>query len=117
MGRGYSAPPEWLEKFRAFFRGSMSTTYCPAWDHYVRVAITMGMVKPYYHNNNKTRSLSQYYVLLGDYKVWIKNYPYAFGCVDTVKDRPSFATMKLLLKEVKRVHLEASIIKDEANES
>lgn len=116
MGSGYRAPPEWLEKFKAIFHGPMETTYCPVWDHYVRVAITLGMVKPHYHDSKKL-SLSESYVRIGDYKVCIKNYPYAFGCVDTVKDRPSFATMKLLLKEVKRVYLEASIIKDEANES
>jgi hypothetical protein len=106
MRSGYSAPPEWLENFKAFFHGTMATTYCQVWDHYVRVAITLGMVKPYYHNDSKT-SLSEYYVHVGDYKVWVKNYPYAFGFVDTVKDRPSFATMRLLRKEVKRVLLEA----------
>jgi hypothetical protein len=116
MGKRYSAPPEWLEKIRAALRGGGSIPYCPEWDHYVRVAITLGMVKPYYDDSKKMRA-SEYYVRIGDYKVWVKNYPYAFGCVEAVKDRPSFATMKLLLKEVKRVQLEASIIKDEANEN
>jgi len=111
MGNRYSAPPVWLENFREIFNDPMQTTYCPEWDHYIRVAITLGMVKPCYDDSKKMRA-SEYYVRIGDYKVWIKNYPYAFGCVESVRDRPSFATMKLLLKEVKRVHLEASIIKE-----
>ena len=114
MGSGYSAPPVWLENFKAFFHGHMSTTYCQVWDHYVRVAITLGMVKPCYHNDRKT-SLSEYYVYVGDYRVWIKNYPYMFGFVDNGKDRPSFATMRLLRKEAKRVILEAQ--RENSNES
>ena len=114
MGKGYSAPPVWLEKFREIFRGPTQTTYCQVWDHYIRVAITLGMVKPYYHNDRKT-SLSEYYVYVGDYRVWIKNYPYMFGFLDDVKDRPSFATMRLLRKEVKRVILEAQ--RENSNES
>ena len=114
MGNGYSAPPVWLENFRGIFRGHMSTTYCQVWDHYIRVAITLGMVKPFYHNDSKT-SLSEYYVLVGDYKVWIRNYPYKFGFVDNVNGRPSFATMRLLHKEAKRVILEAQ--RENSNEN
>jgi hypothetical protein len=106
MGKGYRAPPEWLEKFREIFSDPMQTTYCQVWDHYVRVAITLGMVEPCYDDSSKT-SLSDHYVYVGDYKVWVKNYPHCFGCVNKVEDRPSFATMKLLRKEVKRVLLEA----------
>jgi hypothetical protein len=111
MGNGYSAPPVWLEKVREIFRGHMQTTYCPVWDHYVRVAITLGMVKHGYHNHDHKTSLPEYYVCVGDYRVWIKNYPDTFGFVidgsNRRKDRPSFATMRLLRKEVKRVLLEA----------
>jgi hypothetical protein len=114
MGNGYSAPPVWLENFRGIFRGPMQTTYCRVWDHYIRVAITLGMVKPCYHDGRKT-ILSEYYVYVGDYKVWIENYPYNFGHTNNDVDRPSFATMRLLHKEVKRVLLEAQ--RENPNES
>ena len=56
----------------------MMTRYCPEWDHYMRVAITMGMVRPHYYGLQECRDwLSDASVEVGPYKIWVGNYPFA----------------------------------------
>lgn len=111
--KGYKPPPRWLEKLRGVMRlqVGMLIEYDPEWDHWLRVAITLGMVKPSYYGGavvDEYKWLSEYTVQVGPYTVWVGNYPYAFGHKEGEgpKRRPSFATMKLLHDEVQRIRKE-----------
>jgi hypothetical protein len=84
----------------------MLTYYCPEWDNYMRVAITMGMVRPHYYGPGEPAEwLSEHSVDVGPHNIWVGNYPYSYGHTEWAgRARPSFATMRLLKKEVKRLH-------------
>ena len=111
MSKGYKPPSRWAERLRCLFpptRWGMMTYYSPEWDHYMRMAITMGMVRPYYYGLQECRDwLSDASVEVGPYKIWVGNYPFAYGYESPEgRARPSFATMRLLKKEVRRIHRE-----------
>lgn len=111
MRGGYKSPSRWAEQLRCLLvptRCGMLTYYSPEWDHYMRVAITMGMVRPHYYGGQEARDwLSENIVEVGPYQIWVGNYPHSYGHkgVDG-RARPSFATMRLLKKEVTRIHRE-----------
>jgi hypothetical protein len=111
VSKGYKPPSRWAERLRCLFpptRWGMMTYYSPEWDHYMRMAITMGMVRPYYYGLQECRDwLSDASVEVGPYKIWVGNYPFAYGYESPEgRARPSFATMRLLKKEVRRIHRE-----------
>lgn len=98
MGKSYTPPTpfrEWLS--RVFWLPAVMHKYSPEWDHYLRVAIELGMVKPCYHSDEPNPNwFSDCTVMVGDKTVWVGNYPYAYGIW---RDRrPSYKTIKLLRK-------------------
>lgn len=103
--RGYTPPSRFRELASRFFGlRIMLKTYDPKWDHYIRVAMTLGMIRPYYYGSKpKSRLLCDCMVLIGDYQVWVGNYPYSYGGNPETGVRPSYATIKLLKKHVDRV--------------
>ena len=108
MWRGYTPPYRWAEQLRCLFppsRWGMLTYYCPEWDNYMRVAITMGMVRLHYHGLEELPEwVSDHSVDVGPHNVWVGNYPFSYGHKGwDGRVRPSFATMRLLKKEVKRL--------------
>lgn len=109
MSKGYTPPSRWAETLRRilYFHWHMQTTYCPEWDHYVRMALTLGMV-------SFGDRVSEHVCSVGPHEVWVSNYPYAYGhslWADRFHGlepdlRPSYATMRLLHKEVARLRRE-----------
>lgn len=93
-------------------RWIMLEPYSPEWDHWLRVAILLGMVKPFYYSQRSSSSPMDAVVQVGDRIVWVGNYHYSYGfewgrpngAEAIPRGRPSFATMRLLKKEVKRLH-------------
>lgn len=98
MSKGYTPPTPFRDWLSRIFRVHiMLHRYSPEWDHYLRVAIELGMVKPCYHSDkDDPRWFSDCTVRVGDKTVWVGNYPYAYGI--WMDRRPSYATMKLLRK-------------------
>lgn len=98
MTTGYTPPTKFREWLSRLFRLHITLhEYSPAWDHYLRVAIELGMVKPSYIGaEDDPRWFSDCQVMVGDKTVWVGNYPYAYGIWE--KRRPSYATIKLLRK-------------------
>lgn len=105
--KGYTPPSqfrEWVSRCHRF----MLTTYDPEWDHFVRVALSLGMVRAgYYSAEPDPQWVSECHVVLGDEQVWVGNYPYAYGMPMGERKRPSYATIKLLKHHVDRVVREA----------
>lgn len=106
MAKSYTPPTpfrEWLS--RIFSAALMMHKYSPEWDHYLRVAIELGMVQPSYHSSNPNpKWFSDCTLMVGDKQVWVGNYPYAYGV--WMDRRPSYATMKLLRKVQIRLTIE-----------
>ena len=98
MGDGYTPPTKFREWLSRLFRHHvMLHEYCPDWDHYLRVAIELGMVKPaYFSVEDDPEWFSDSTVTVGDKVVWAGNYPYAYGIYQD--RRPSYETIKLLRK-------------------
>jgi hypothetical protein len=71
----------------------------------MRVAIVMGMVRLHYHGLEELPEwVSDHSVDVGPHNVWVGNYPFSYGHKGLDgRARPSFATMRLLKKEVKRL--------------
>lgn len=101
MTTGYTPPTKFREWLSRLFRLHVTLhDYSPAWDHYLRVAIELGMVKPTYYGGKEDPTLfSDCTVMVGDKKVWVGNYAYSYGIWEG--RRPSYKTIKLLRK----VHL------------
>jgi hypothetical protein len=106
MKKGYAPPSyfrEWLTTvFSPTMWGSMHE-YNPEWDHYVRVAIQLGMVKPYYIT---PQDVSYHRVMIGSTETWVGNYPYGYGSHPEL-GRPSYKTIRMLRLVVTRVMLHA----------
>lgn len=98
MANGYTPPTkfrEWLS--RLFHLHVVMHEYDPEWDHFLRMAIVLGMVKPSYFGVKPDPNwFSNHQVLVGDKSVWVGNYPHVYGVWDN--RRPSYATIKLLRK-------------------
>jgi hypothetical protein len=115
--KGYKPPSrlwEWFSRHGVL----MLSKYDPEWDHFVRMAITLGMVKVgYYSPQPDPTWLSECHVKIGDYEVWVGNYPYVYGVpssgnipdptLEISRVRPSYATIKLLKKHVDQLIHEA----------
>lgn len=98
MTTGYPSPTPFREWLSRVFRLHVTLhEYSPAWDHYLRVAIELGMVKPSYHGGEDDPKWFSYCTVeVGDKTVWVGNYPYAYGIYEN--RRPSYKTIKLLRK-------------------
>lgn len=98
MTKGYTPPSPFREWLSRVFRMHVALhDYSPVWDHYLRVAIELGMVKPSYHSGeDDPKWFSDCTVEVGDKTVWVGNYPYAYGIYQD--RRPSYKTIKLLRK-------------------
>lgn len=97
---------EWLSRLPFPHAWVMNCTYSPEWDHYLRVAITLGMVRPY--ATFAGRYSYDHTVQIGPHDVWVGNYPYAYGINGypdaTPRDRrPSFATIRLLKQTIEQM--------------
>lgn len=103
MGKGYTPPTPFREWLSRVFRLHIALhKYDPDWDHYLRMALVLNMVRPAYHSDEPNpKWFSDCTVMVGDKQVWVGNYPYAYGTWDGV--RPSYATMKLLYKVQRRL--------------
>ena len=106
---GYAPPSRFREwASRLFGANIMLSVYSPEWDHFVRVALSLGMVKVCYHSREPDPEwVSNCTVMIGEHEVWVGNYPYQYGVPFPRDVRPSYATIKLLKKHVDRVIHEA----------
>ena len=107
--KGYKPPTPFRElASRAFGLIIMLKPYDPDWDHYVRVAIALGMIRPYHYSEvADPKWLSNCSVHIGKVAAWVGNYPYSYGVHPDLDVRPSYATIRLLKKHVDRVIREA----------
>ena len=98
MTKGYTPPTPFREWLSRVFRLHITLhDYSPEWDHYLRVAIELGMVKPIYIGaDDNPKWFSDCRVMVGDMEVWVGNYAYAYGIWEGC--RPSYKTIKLLRK-------------------
>lgn len=103
MANGYTPPTPFREWLSRVFRLHITMhEYSPSWDHFLRMAIVLNMVRPAYHSDEPNpRWFSDCTVMVGDKQVWVGNYPYAYGTWDGV--RPSYTTIKLLRKVHRRM--------------
>jgi len=102
---------EWLYRVRSgpkYFH--TLSKYNPEWDMQVRVALDLGLLKPYQfgsYDSGVPKYVSPFKVLINDREVWIGNYPYSYGvphddsasCISR-EERPHARTLKRLQKEV-----------------
>jgi len=98
MGKSYTPPTPFREWLSRVFRLHITLhKYSPEWDHFLRMAIVLGMVRPvYYGDEPNPKCFSDFTVMVGDKCVWVGNYPYSYGVWEG--RMPSYATIKLLRK-------------------
>lgn len=119
MAKGYTSPSpfrDWLSQVLWPPRWGMLKEYDPEWDHFLRVALTLGMVKLDPFVEDRPETASRFTVRVGDDVVWESNYPYSYGYREGTRDRrnhwthatgrPSFETMRLLRNEATRLRRE-----------
>src|SRR5699024_2881316 len=58
---------------------------------------------------NNVRVINKFRAVVGGIKVWIANYPYAYGTPDLFEIRPSRATIERLQEEVIRAVIEEGL--------
>lgn len=110
--KGYTPPSKFRELLYRIthFGGwtAMLHDYNPRTDHYIRMAITLGMVKEC--DNIAGYSIAQrlrradYHIQVGPHELWVANYPYSYGVhANGLAGRPSYETIRLLRKEQLRI--------------
>lgn len=110
--KGYTPPTpfrEWLYRMTHFGGWTaMLHKYNPVTDHYIRMAITLGMVKE--HCPFREASLAErlrhadYHIEVGPHVLWVANYPYSYGVrSDGLTGRASYETIRMLRKEHLRI--------------
>lgn len=77
----------------------MNYPYCPHRDRFIRTAIYLNMF-------SEDDRGSKFVLLVGDTRVWVGNYPYAYGTDNWTLDpvRPSVGTIKLLRQVQNKIY-------------
>lgn len=101
---------EWLSRVPSPSAWTMLRKYDPRHDMLVRNGLVLGMIRTHYSFDGKESysNMCTYTVRMGEFSVWVENYPYGYGVVrnkrgEEFPGRPSWRTIKLLRKEVFRL--------------